>query len=180
MKLFKYEGYNLTISEEAMMLIPFKTLWRRDKDRNKETAKMELGYIYFMEDPRSDYQIYVDRKERDKQIRIGEGIPEKWKPDKHVEEAAKFYAGFKSAAALLLDDLRVSVDTIRKGLISPEDMTDMDIDKRIKALDAYSNTVNKLLGLTIKLDETEKQLAKEITQNEKIRGSQEKSMFEDV
>lgn len=55
MKLFKYEGYNLTISEEAMLLKPFKVLWKRDKARNKENALQELGYIYFMEDPRSDY-----------------------------------------------------------------------------------------------------------------------------
>ena len=73
MKLFKYEGYNLTISEEAMLLKPFKTLWKRDRSRNKENALMELGYIYFMEDPRSDYQVYVDADERATQIKLGEG-----------------------------------------------------------------------------------------------------------
>ena len=48
MKLFKYQGYNLTISEEAMMLKPFKDLWKRDKSKNKEQALQELAYIYFM------------------------------------------------------------------------------------------------------------------------------------
>ena len=55
MKLFRYEGYNITISEEALLLKPFKTLWDRDKSKDKYKAMQELGYIYFMEDPRSDY-----------------------------------------------------------------------------------------------------------------------------
>ena len=101
MKLFKYEGYNLTISEEAILLKPFKNIWKRDKSKNKEKALMELGYIYFMEDPRSDYQTYIDPDERMHQIMLGEGIPDSWKPDAQVESAREFYASFKSEAALL-------------------------------------------------------------------------------
>lgn len=37
MKLFKYEGYNLTISEEAMLLKPFKTIWKRDKSKQGDS-----------------------------------------------------------------------------------------------------------------------------------------------
>ena len=50
------------------MLKPFKNLWRRDRSANKEKALMELAYIYFMEDSRSDYQVYIDREERSKQV----------------------------------------------------------------------------------------------------------------
>ena len=28
MKLFRYEGYNITISEEALLLKPFQVLWK--------------------------------------------------------------------------------------------------------------------------------------------------------
>lgn len=87
MKLFRYEGYNLNISEEALLLKPFKTLWDRDKTKDKTNALMELGYIYFMEDPRSDYQTYVDPEQRAEQIKLGEGIKDKWKPDAKVLEA---------------------------------------------------------------------------------------------
>ena len=74
MKLFRYEGYNITISEEALLLKPFQVLWKRDRSQGKQKALMELGYCYFMEDPRSDYQMYIDRDERSKQIKLGEGI----------------------------------------------------------------------------------------------------------
>ena len=58
-KLFKYEGYKLNISEEALLLKPFKEIWQRDKSKNKDKALQELGYVYFISDPRSDYQ-YLD------------------------------------------------------------------------------------------------------------------------
>ena len=50
MKLFKYEGYKITISEEALALIPFKKIWTRDRSANKNRAISELGFIYFMAD----------------------------------------------------------------------------------------------------------------------------------
>ena len=38
MKLFNYEGYNLKVEPEALLLTPFKKLWDRDKSKLKETA----------------------------------------------------------------------------------------------------------------------------------------------
>ena len=62
MRLFKYEGYNLNISEEALALKPFRAIWVRDKSASKERAITELGYVYFMEDPRSDYQYIIEAR----------------------------------------------------------------------------------------------------------------------
>ena len=69
MKLFKYEGYKINISEEAILLKPFKLIWNRDRSESKYKALMELGYIYFMTDARSDYQYLVDERDRDRAIR---------------------------------------------------------------------------------------------------------------
>ena len=38
MKLFKYEGYKVVISEEALALKPFKQIWNRDRTANKDKA----------------------------------------------------------------------------------------------------------------------------------------------
>jgi hypothetical protein len=35
MKLFKYEGYQITISEEALLLKPFADIWKRDRSKSK-------------------------------------------------------------------------------------------------------------------------------------------------
>ena len=87
MKLFKYEGYKITISEEALLLRPFKAIWKRDKSQNKEKALMELGFIYFFCDIRSDYQYIVDEDARKESIKEGEGLPKNWEPDAAVKEA---------------------------------------------------------------------------------------------
>lgn len=179
MKLFKYEGYNLTISEEAMLLKPFKALWKRDKARNKENAQMELGYIYFMEDPRSDYMIYSDEEERSVQVKLGEGLPKNWKPDAAVLEAQKFYASFKSSSALLAEDIRFAIQKLRTKMRSMDlDALD-DKGKPIYSIDSYTRTIKQIPELIISLDEAERTLATEITQKDKIRGSQEKAMLED-
>ena len=94
-KLFKYEGYKVVISEEAFALKPFRQIWQRDKTVNKDKAIMELGFIYFFCDPRSDYQYLVDDKERMEAIKEGEGLPPKWAPDRIVTEAMEFYKSFK-------------------------------------------------------------------------------------
>ena len=45
-----------------------------------------------MEDPRSDYQYIIDRDERSKAIKEGEGLKSTWQPDGTVKEAMKLYA----------------------------------------------------------------------------------------
>lgn len=179
MKLFRYEGYQLTISEEAMLLKPFKALWKRDKTRDKSVAMQELGYIYFMEDPRSDYQIYIDREERARQIRIGEGIKDSWKPDAVVKEAMEFYASFKSDAALLLDDMKTMVSKLRVQLKEINLEKTDDKGKPIYNIDSYSKIITDLAKLTKIIDETEKAVARDIIQSDKVRGSVEKSVLED-
>lgn len=179
MKLFKYQGFNLTISEEAMMLKPFKDLWKRDKSKNKEQALQELAYIYFMEDTRSDYQVYVDKEERSRQIKLGEGMKESWKPDKLVLEAQEFYAGFKSEAALLLEDIRVAITKLREFIKTIDLSATDDKGKPIYTLNTYTATIKQIPELITSLDEAEKTIAKETVSQDKVRGSAEKAMFED-
>lgn len=179
MKLLKYEGYTITISEEALLLKPFKALWDRDKSPEKDIAKQELGYIYFMEDTRSDYQTYIERDERSKQIMLGEGMPSNWKPDKLVESAMEFYSSFKSDGALLLEDLRYMVANLRKELREISLKTLDEKGKPIYSIDSYTKIVKDLNGLIKSIDDTEKTINREITQSEKVRGAAEKAMFED-
>lgn len=179
MKLFKYEGYKITISEEALLLKPFKEIWQRDKSKNKDKALQELGYVYFMSDPRSDYQYLVDEEERSKSIKEGEGIPNDWNPDKAVLDAITFYKSFKPTSALLLEDTRFAVDKLRK-LLREIDLTQTDDKgKPIYTLNTITATIKQIPSLVKDLDEAEKTLSKEIMESNKVRGSQEKSMYED-
>ena len=175
-KLFKYEGYKLNISEEALLLKPFKEIWQRDKSKSKDKALQELGYIYFMSDPRSDYQYLVDEEERSKAIKEGEGIDSKWKPDKVVLDAITFYKSFKPTSALLLEDTRAMINGYRLKLREiTADMSNLDI-KEIKDLGAV---IKQIPSLIKDLDEAEKALNSELKTSGRMRGSGEKTLFED-
>ena len=179
MKLFKYEGYKVVISEEAFALKVFRQIWNRDRSVNKDKAIMELGYVYFMVDPRSDYQYLVDEDERSKAIIEGEGLPNNWKPDKVITEAMEFYSRFKPTAALLLEDTRYAVDKLRK-LLREIDLNQLDDKgKPIYTLNSITATIKQVPSLAKDLDEAEKALASEMRSEGKMRGSGEKTLMDD-
>lgn len=177
MRLLTYEGYNLTIDPMLLTLKPFKAIWVRDKTEKKERAISEIAYIYFMEDPRSDYQYIIDRDERSKAIKEGEGLKSTWQPDGTIKEAMKLYASFKTTSALLLEDTRALVDGYRNKLRDlTSDMSELDV-KDVKELGAI---IKQVPSMVKDLDEAERALAKEIAQSDKVRGAQEKSIYEDL
>lgn len=175
MKLFKYEGYKIEISEEAFALKVFRQIWNRDRTVNKEKAISELGYVYFMVDPRSDYQYIVSPEERDRAIKEAEGLPKGWKPDKLVKEAMELYDSFKPASALLLEDTRYMVDKFRKKMrsINFEDL-------EVKELKEIGALIKQIPVLVKDLDEAEKALASEMRNQGRMRGQGEKTIMEDT
>lgn len=174
MRLLKYEGYKLVIDPEALVLAPFKKIWNRDKTVNKDKAISEIGYVYFMIDPRSDYQYLVDEEERSAAIIEGEGLPASWKPDKLIKEAMDLYSSFKPASALLLEDTRWMVDRYRKRLRAQE----FD-ELGVKELKEIGAMIKQIPELVKNLDEAEKAINAEIRNQGKMRGQGEKTIFED-
>lgn len=178
-RLFEYENYEVTIEPEAIMLAPFKALYDRDKRKDKSLAKQELAFIYFMGDPRSDYQYLIDREVREAEVIRGLGMPEGWKPDEAVKRALDFYESFKPVSAGLLEDTRVAVSKLRQML------RDIDLDERdergkpVHTLSTITQTIKQIPGLVKDLDEAERTLSRDIVAEAKARGSQNKSIFED-
>lgn len=176
-KLFRYEGYKIVVEPEALLLKPFKQIWQRDRTQSKDKAMMELGFIYFFCDSRSDYQYLTDEEQRKQAIKEGEGLPEKWEPDKVVIEAMNYYNSIKPVSSLLLEDTRAMVNGYRAKLRElTNNMDDLDV-REVKEIGAI---IKQIPSLVKDLDEAEKAVAKEMMQNEKVRGAQEKSMYEDI
>ena len=174
LKLFRYEGYKIVISEEAFALKPFRQIWQRDKTINKDKALMELGFIYFFCDPRSEYQFLVDDKERMEAIKEGEGLPPKWEPDKLLIEAMDFYKSFKPISALLLEDTRFMVNKFRLKL------RELDFDSlEVREFKEITAIVKQITPLIKDLDEAEKALNSEMRNVGRMRGQGEKTIFED-
>lgn len=180
MKLVKYEGYNLTFEPELLNIKVFKKLHQRDKTKDKSKFLQELGYIYFFVDPRSDFQIYTDEDDRHKEILESMGLPNDWKVDKEIKDAMNYYSGFKPISALLLDDTRVAVNKLRTMLRNIDLEQVDDKGKPIYTLNTIVATIKQVPSLVRDLDEAERTIAKEIIQNDKVRGSAEKAMYEDM
>ena len=180
MKLLKYEGYNLTFEPEILTLKVFKKLFTRDKTKDKSKFLQELGYIYFMLDPRSDYMYITDEDERSKAIIIGEGLSDTWKVDSILQDAMDYYKSFRPTSALLLEDTRVAVDKLREALRSIDITETDDKGRPIYTLNTIVATIKQVPSLVKDLDDAERAISKEIVQNDKIRGSVEKAMYEDL
>ena len=178
-RLFKYEGYKMVIEPEALLLKPFKQIWQRDRSQNKDKAMMELGFIYFFCDPRSDYQYLTDEEQRKQAIKNGEGLPEKWEPDKVVLDAMEFYNSFKPTSALLLEDTRFAVDKLRKFLENVDLFATDDKGKPIYQVNSITSSIKQIPELAKSLIETEKTVAKEIEESGRVRGGNDKKAFED-
>ena len=171
MKLFKYEGYEVKVSPEALLLKPFRKIWIRDKGKNKETATNELSFLYFFCDPRSDYQYITDDEDRMEAVKQGIGFDKKWKPDPTLNEAIALYRSFDSSAAILLKAAMEGVEKVQKLLkdLNPDDTK--SLKEYLAALKMVPEVANMIQEAEVKLNQ-EEELGE-------ARGSIEKGMFED-
>lgn len=180
MRLLKFDAFTLTVEPEALTIKAIKTLWNRDRSQSKERALSELGYIYFMVDPRSTYSYITDLDDRSRKIILEEGLPKGWKPDKIVQDAMKSYQeSVVTTSYLLLEDTKFAVTNLRKYL-REMDFTAVDDNGKPKyPVNTLATAVNQVVDLTEKLIKAEKLVAQEIVESNKMRGQREKNIFED-
>lgn len=179
MKLFQYDAYKVIISEEAMCVKAFRDIWEADKSVDKGLATQELGYVYFMCDPRSDYMVIADEAERSATIVEQEGLPKKWKPSKLVEKAMEVYRGFKPQSAVLLEDIKAAIDKLRETLKSIDLLEKDATGKPVFKANDYASTLERLLKLCSSLKEAERQMSMDMAEAGRMRGGGEKTVFED-
>lgn len=178
-KLFRFEGYTVNVEPEAIMLAPFKAIWDRDTTSTKSIAMQELAYIYFMDDPRSDYQYLIDDEVRMHEVIQGLGMPEGWAEDDVIKRARTFYKSFKPTSAGLLEDTRIAVNKLRE-LLRNIDLEEKDDKNRpVYTLNTITATIKQIPSLVKDLDEAERTLSKDIIQESRARGSQSKALGED-
>ena len=179
MNLFQYENYEVKITPEALLLKPFKLIYDRDLNSSKAQAKLELAYVYFMCDTRSNYMYLTDEEERSREIIESEGLGT-WRPDATVKAACKFYVSFKSPSELLLEDVRSTIDKVRKFLRSVEMPSDGDLVAATKTTVNIVQAIKQVMALIKEVDEIERDIRKEAAEAEgRVRGQREKSILED-
>lgn len=177
MRLLKYEGYKLSFEPEILELKVFKDLYKKDKSKDKHTFIQLLAFIYFYVDPRSDYQYITNDRERFNAIKLGEGLSKDFIIDNTLQAAIDYYASFKTTSMLLLEDTRAMIEGYRKKI---KEVTTQMESLEIKEIKDIGAIIKQIPSLIKDLDDAEKAVTKELMQNDKVRGSVEKSIYEDL
>ena len=179
MRLVKIDNYELKFEDELLLLKPFRVLYNADHTKDKTNFLDFLSILYFVYDPRSEFNYIVDEDARIEEVCNANGIkkPKFTKQDLVCIELYKKMT--VTASSLLLERTRKTLD--RVGIFLENiDLTEEDDKGKPKYTVQSVVSSAKLVPQLVKdLDEAEKTIAREIIQDESIRGSQEKSMFED-
>ncbi len=180
MKLLTYEDYEVKIAPEALSLSVFRDIWERDKNKDKRMARMEISYIYLMEDPRSDYLAITDLKQRSSEIIKDEGLPKGWKPDEKIRAAQDFYkeklpvqAKWLASEQVYINKLEELMLNINPGATNKEGRFINPLNQSTQLIETYNKAIKQYT-------ETEKTIFADLQHEEKIRGTQEKGMFENL
>jgi len=180
MKLFIYEGYKLDISPEAFAIKAFRDIVERDKTPTKEIAMLELAYIYFMYDPRSDYSYIVEDAERSALIIKQEGLPKDWKPDELVKVAIEVYQILtRTTYSELLKGLRSAIDKTKK-FFETMDLGATDDKGRPKyTINSVISAAKDIPKLIKEIAAAERLIIQEIEEAGKMRANKAKKVLED-
>jgi len=185
MDLLQMKGNVLTITPQALAMKDFNALWTRDKTKNKERAVAELSYVWFMEETKSPFYNILNEEERSREvIKVLDHLPKAWKPDAKVKAAQVCYTeNDRSVAKDLLKNairLLIKID----NFISSVDPGETYKDKQ--GVVRYKHDFKKLMDTSKQIPPTLEQLRKtmELVSKEEeaeggIRGSLEKTVFED-
>jgi len=173
MRLFLRKDYKLTVDPMVFTLKAFKKLDARDRTVNKTQLEKELSLIYFVYDPRSDLQYIVDEQERIDKAKEVIGLDSKFKIDPDLQKAINTYVSMtETSASLLIKDLKIGVEKIRKYLSNTElEVSDDTFDKYIRSLE-------RLIPMSQKLSETERIVIKEVEEIVNSRGDKAMTLLD--
>jgi hypothetical protein len=181
MRLVDLINNQVTVAEEAYLLKPFKILWDRDKSKLKEKALSEMGFIYYMEDFKSDFSDIVDEKEREAEVISSLNLPVGWKEDKFVREAREFYRKRSEdiIPLLLLRDAKVVIDRMRT-YFREVDFLATDRNGKLKYdISKVASVIEKSGSILENLIKLENMVKKEVQSKKDKVGSRTKAMLED-
>ena len=181
MKLIDFDGQELKLADEALLIRPIRELFQADKSKKKEDFWKQISYLWFMCDPRSTYMYLVDEDTRSQEIKAQEGLGADWGPSVKLKEAMDIYRKHTvTTASLLLEGMRKGVENLRKFL-SEVDLFAVDKnDKPVYQVATVTSALKQIPDLAKALSDAEKALAKDFATDDKARGTTTKAIGEDI
>ena len=118
--------------------------------------------------------------ERAKEIIKQEGLPEDFTPSKELLEAMDIYKKTtQTSSSLLLEDTRLAIDKLRQFLKDVDLNKCDDKGKPVYPVNTITSTIKQIPDLAKSLVEAEKAVNKEIIEEGRARGGNNKTLFDD-
>jgi len=172
MKLIEVVDFQIKVADEALLVKPFRRLWNMDRSAQKEQFYKQMSILFFVYSPASNYSYIIDEKERIKEVIEQEGIRD-FKNTPEFKAAVDIYKKLnRTASSELLSDVRLTIDKVRQALTSV-DFNNMKESDKVVALNTVTTIVAKIPKLVKDLSEAEKAVAKELQEQDNVRGGQE-------
>ena len=181
MNLFEIVNNVVTFSPQALAIKPFKQIWDKDESKDKATANLELAYIYYMADERSDFMHILDAEERVDEIKKFIDLPDSFDPKrKELIRAVHYYQKLsETTSTKLLQSTRLVLQKISEFLDNINmDERDPRSIKPIHDIGKITASVEKIPKLIKAINEIEKEVVKE-KEMKAQSGNKSVSMFDD-
>lgn len=156
----------------------FRTLWDRDKSKQKEQAVNEISYIVFLHDFRSPYLAYPTN-EREVRIKKDYFKSADWLPDDAVKAAIAKYKELQTSPISRL--LQSAMDTCDKmtDYFNGVDFKKVDHNgKPIYTLKEVSSVMKDIGDIVSSLESLKEKVEREHMERGSIRGGSGIGMFE--
>ena len=182
MKLIKIENYSLQIADEALLIKPIRKLYNQDRSSSKEQFYKQMSYLYFMVDPRSTYSYILNEEDRANEIIAQEGLDKDFKPSPLLQEAMEVYRKHTvTPSQELLNAALTAAHTVSNFLKKPDILEDVDDKGKPKyQISSITAALKNVEGIVSSLQNLQKKVESELTEQSKARGSQELTIFDEV
>lgn len=180
MKLVKLQNFQIEIEDELLLLTPFKTLYKKDKSKDKQKFMEFITIIYFVYDPRSDYSYIVSEDLRLKEVCESNGFDTP-KFTKEELDCITLYKKLTTTTSVeLLKSTKSAILAVQTELDSArETISSLEEKDKITALKNLISTLSLIPKLVKEVQEAEKAVAKEIEEQGRARGGNTKSLMDD-
>lgn len=171
MNLIRLENYEIKVEDELLLLKPFKKKYSQDKSKDKSNFITFLMILYFVYDPRSDFQYIIDDDQRLEEVCTSNGIKIP-KFDSLEKECIELYKKLcLTTSSELLRRTKIAVDKVGNFLENIDLTLLDDKGKPVYTINSITTAIKQIPQLAKDLVAAEKAIKKDLEEGGRARGN---------
>lgn len=171
MNLIRLENYEIKVEDELLLLKPFKKKYSQDKSKDKSNFITFLMILYFVYDPRSDFQYIIDDDQRLEEVCTSNGIKIP-KFDSLEKECIELYKKLcLTTSSELLRRTKIAVDKVGNFLENIDLTLLDDKGKPVYTINSITTAIKQVPQLAKDLVAAEKAIKKDLEEGGRARGN---------